>query len=366
MAGSTDKAVGNNVYTDLIMTRYPELFDERSGGKTNANMLRWTNLSDYNMAEHVNALQDAVMAIQRTLGELAQVPANPMDGSGNPITDPAAILNLAKSTTVDDRISSLESKDYVSEFDKRYGGPSWTFDDTQQVNPTIQQHRHLGSTSGVTGMPEKIVLTEEVQGKLPKANIDLSKTTTGITGADLFIEPTSNTKISAALDEKVSEVTGGTIQKDAVLTVQGKTNTRWTREFDSYDSSATGVTDYGTLLNRAAESGTLSAQYLLQGNLSGMYFGKYVAVVRLSTSALLASDVVEISAANASTNTTVSKTTLKGTDFASPNAYKTFYLVFDQNVPLELRVRKLTTATANKIRFDYAVVTPVHPAVFDK
>src|SRR5699024_2408229 len=143
-----------DIYTDLVLTRYPKSFDERSGAKANANFKRWTNLKDYNMAEHVNSLQDAVMSLQRLLGEMAQMPANPTNSAGKPITNPTELNTLAKTNTVKKRLDDLETKDWYSIFDKRYGGPTWKFTDGATQNPTIQQHQHLGSTSGIPGMPE--------------------------------------------------------------------------------------------------------------------------------------------------------------------------------------------------------------------
>ncbi|PFK99769.1 hypothetical protein COJ01_17000 [Priestia megaterium] len=367
--GSTANAVGNSIYPDLILTRFPQTFDERSGSKSNPNLLRQTNLKDYNMAEHVNSLQDAVMAIQRMLGEMAQMPAKPTDAQGNPITDPTALTNLAKTSTVKGRIDAIETHDWYADFDKRYGGDTWTYDENRTTNPTIQEHRHLGGASGIPGMPEKIVLTQEVQGKLPKANVDLSKTATGITGADVYVEPTSSTKISDAINDKISETTGGTISQTAQLKVLGKTNTRWTREFDSLDASTTGntsVQDGSTLLNKAIESGATAASDLLNVNLSGMYYGRYVAIVRLSASSLAAGAVVELSATNSSTGAVINKVTLNGDDFDTASKYKTFYLIFNHDGQTKLRVRKLSTTASVKVRFDYALVEPVHPAVFDR
>ncbi|MES9681810.1 hypothetical protein ABWK22_02595 [Gottfriedia acidiceleris] len=369
MAGSIANPVPNNIYEDLILTRFPETFDERSGGKLNQNLLRQTNLKDYNMAEHVNALQDAVMAMQRTLGELAQMPKNPKDANGNPITDPNELLNLKKTSTVKARIDTLETHDWYSEFDKRYGGPDWEFDDAQVTNPTIQQHRHLGSASGISGMPEQIDLTQEVKGKLPKANVDLTKTSKGITGSDIYVELTSDKKIADAINDTISETTGGTISKDGKLTVLGKTNTRWTREFDSSDASSTGnssVSDTKTLLGRAVESGDTAASDLLNTNLTGMYFGRYVAIVRLSASNLSVGSLVEITASNSSTNAVINKVTLSGSDFDATGQYKNFYLIFNHDGATNLKVRKLNTTSAAKVRFDYAIVEPVHPAVFDR
>ncbi|MEK1829017.1 hypothetical protein AAAC51_07660 [Priestia megaterium] len=218
-------------------------------------------------------------------------------------------------------------------------------------------------------MPEKIVLTQEVQGKLPKANVDLTSASTGITGKDILVEPTVNTKISDSLNAKIDEKTGGTIAKDATLTVLGKTNTRWTREFDYTDAASTGntsVQDSSTLLNRAVESGATSASDLLSVNLNGMYHGRYVAIVRLSASSLPSSGFVEISAANANGGSITNKITLTGSDFDAANQYKTFYLIFNHDGDTKLRVRKLTTTSTAKVKFDYAIVEPVHPAVFDR
>lgn len=369
MAGSTENAVGNNVYPDLVLTRFPESFDERGGSKNNPNLNRWTNLQDYNMAEHVNSLQDAVMSIQRALGELVQMPAQPKDVEGNPITDATELLTIKQTSTVKERIDAIETHDWYAEFDKRYGGPAWVFDDEAITNPTIQQHRHLGSSSGVQGMPEQIDLTEEVQGKLPKENMDLSNKPTGLTGKDLLVEPTVDTKISDAINDKISETTGGTIQAEASLTNYGKTNTRWLREFDSFDASIVGntiVQDPATLLNRAVESNATVSSDLLNTILSGMYFGRYVLTVRLSASSLSSNSIVELSAIDSNTNAVINTVTLDGSDFDNTNEYKSFYLIFNHDGRTNIRIRKLNTTSSVKVRFDYAIVQPVHPAVFDR
>ncbi|MEK1829018.1 hypothetical protein AAAC51_07665 [Priestia megaterium] len=121
MAGSIDNAVGNQIYEDLVLTRYPNNLDVREGTGANPNLIRWTNLKDYNMAEHVNALQDAVMAMQRMLGAKAQMPAKPTDSNGQPVTDSNALLNIAKTSTVKERIDAIETHDWYADFDQRYG-----------------------------------------------------------------------------------------------------------------------------------------------------------------------------------------------------------------------------------------------------
>lgn len=366
--GSNANAVQNNVYTDLEMTRYPEHLDAREGAQLNLNMQRWTNLKDYNMAEHINAVQDAILAVQRTLGKHVQIPANPVDAQGNPITSVTALNSLASNTTVSDRIDAIEQYDWYSVLDRRYGGPTWSFRNVGK-NATIQEHRHLGAASGIPGTPEKIVLTQEVTGLLPKGNINLTKTASGITGSDIFVEASSPEKISEALSDKLSETTGGQIQKDATLEVLGKTNTRWTREFDHTDASTAGntvVAEGKTLLGRAISSGAVSASNLLDKELTGMYFGRYVAIVRMSCTNLTSIEAVEISAINTTTNAVINSVTIKGSDFDAATNFKSFFLIFNHDGATKLRVRKLNTNTATTVKFDYALVEPVHPAVFDR
>lgn len=358
---------GNNIYQDLEMTRYPAAYDEREGAKLNMNMTRQTNLKDYNMAEHVNALQDAVMAVQRVLGEMVQVPADPKDLNGNPLTQDA-INALARVNTVKDRLNSIERHDWSATFDKRYGGPTWSYTEGGN-NATIQQHRHLGSASGIPGSPEKISLTQEVTGKLAKGNLNLAKSTTGLTGADVFVNASSDQKIADALNDKVSESQGGTIAQNATLNIIGKTNTRWTREFDTLDATGAGnstVPDGKTLLGTAVESGANAASTLLNQKITGMYYGRYVAIVRIASSSLTSAKVLEIAARDSFTNAELNSVTLSGTDFDKIGDYKTFFLIFEHKGATNLVINKLNTVPAARIRFDYAIVEPVHPAVFDR
>lgn len=365
--GSIANAVSNNVYKDLDMTRYPEYYDERSGAKFNEYMMPWTNLKDYNMAEHINVMQDAIMALQKTLGEMAQVPANPVDANGNPITSIEALRQIAATSTVKDRLNAIERYDWYAKFDKRYGGPDWVYRETGK-NATIQEHRHLG-TSTIPGTPQKISLTEEVTGLLPKANLNLSNSAAGITGSDILVQPDSGTKISQALNEKISEKTGGTIAKDAKLEILGKTNTRWTREFDIKDATGTGntlVADGNTLLGQSIQSGDKLASTLLKQPLTGMHHGRYVLIIRVLASAIPTANVLRIAAVDSVTNAEINAGVYSGDEFETANKYKTFYLIFDHNGKTNIVIEKLATTAAVKIRFDYAIVEPVHPAVFDR
>lgn len=371
LRNSTENAVGNAVFEDLEMTSYPKYKDSRmeseANGKLNLNLRRFENLKDYNMAEHINALQDTVLAIQRTLGTMVQVPYAPKDDAGNIITNEEDLINLAKNYTVKDRIDEIERFDWVAKFDKRYGGPTWKYDDVSNSNPTIQQHRHLGTDSDIPGMPQKISLTEEVQGLLPKENINLSRGEEGITGADICVDTSSSTKISESINDKISEKEGGVLDKNATLEIKGKMNTRWAREFDVEDAIGQGnskVSDKKTLLGIAMESHGTKSTVLLNESLSGMYHGTYVAVVRLSCSGRVSSNVAEIIALDANNSVTKS-IQLKGTDFPENRNYKDFYIVFENDGSTKLSIRKLNTSVDVRVRFDHVVVTSVHPAVFD-
>lgn len=370
LRNSTENAVGNTVFEDLEMTSYPKYKDSRTesevNGKLNPNLRRFENLKDYNMAEHINALQDTVLAIQRTLGTMVQVPYAPKDDAGNVITNEEDLINIAKNYTVKERIDELERFDWVTKFDKRYGGPTWKYDEASNVNPTIQQHRHLGTDSDITGMPQKISLEEEVQGLLPKDNVNLSRGENGITGADICVDMSSSKKISESINDKISEAEGGYIAKRAKLEVLGKINTRWAREFDAEDAIGQGnskVSDKKTLTGVAMESHDTKSTVLLNQSLEGMYHGSYVAIVRLSVSGRLSSEVVEIVALDLDNNI-VNRVQLKGTDFPENRGYKDFYMVFENDGNTKISIRKLNTSVGVRVRFDHAIITPVHPAVF--
>jgi hypothetical protein len=352
---------GNTVYTDLVMTRYPKQFDERSGPKDNPNMHRWTNLTDYNMAEHVNALQDAVMAMQRTLGEYPQLNTVVKDANGVVINDANTIAGIAAATNVKIRLDKLEAFSWAP-YDKRFGGATWD----AASGSTIQGHKHNGEGSN----PNKISLTAEVTGSLPVQNLDLTNGAKGLTGEAILLSKTSSTKISESLADKLSLTTGGSIAKDAVVVSKGKTQTRWNLEFD-YTDRVTGVgtrTDVVSTFGTAAYfSGTTKLTFL-QKEIENLYFGKYVLIVRASSSSLASEDVFEIAYENID-GTTIKKNVYKGSDFGVQNQYRQFYLPFDydtQGGKKQIRITKLASPTSAQITFDYALVTPIHPAIFDR
>ena len=332
------------------MTHYPKKIDSRAN---NLNMQGFLNVHDgnsttplskmYNMAEHVNALADAIMAVQRVLGIDPHINK---DGQPN-----------AKGT-LDGRIDSLEDP---ARYDLRYGGVNW--------NPvqTIVAHKH----TGVNGGPSKIHLTNEVQGTLRKTNIDLNHTT-GITAADLSMSSTDSKKINEVMGDKLSVTQGGTIQ--ANLSVTGKLQSRIQREWNHTDAqNGTSISTTATSSNRAFRgTGTAEVRFIYDG-IENFEYGKYIIGVRLRTSSRTSSDVAYVRLLNRIGGQWVENSSLRirGNEFAATGRFQTFYLVCDvegdsaDSFPA-IEIGKAATTSSINIDFDHAFITPVHPAVFDK
>lgn len=148
------------------------------------------------VAQHVNLLQNAVDAIQAVLG-----------------TSPAGIHDDVKSRIegVETNLSTHTSGD---DHDLRYGGSGWNpVDDI-----TIKSHQHNNTGSN----PNLISLTSHVTGTLPKGNIQISpyNNVNTLTGADIHVSTTSDTKINTALGNRLS-LTGGTITGNVTITAAG-------------------------------------------------------------------------------------------------------------------------------------------------
>lgn len=352
---STANAPQNSTYPDLSMTQYPAKIDSRVSTDPgyNPNMKGFVNVQDatattpldkmWNMAEHVNALADAVMAIQKVLGIMPQLDVN---GQAN------------TKGTVDGRIELLEDPD---RYDSRYGGTNWI------TTQTLVGHTH----TGVTGHPSKIDLSKEVQALLAKTNIDLT-TSTGLTGADISMSSQVSTKISDAVADKLSTTQGGTISAD--LSITGKLNTSIQREWDNTDVSDGSKLGsvYSTNSGVAYRgSGTAEVKFI-SDSLTGLEYGKYVVGARLRTSSLATEQVAYINVTNmvGGKSVTVSQP-INGTDFDSVNTFKMFYLVCTVEGDASSSISSITIAkdatnASINVDFDHAFIMPVHPAIFDK
>lgn len=316
-------------YSEYNLTRYPDAYDSRDN---NGNMKGFTNMQDYNMAEHVNALADSLMVIQRMLG-LAP------EGTHSNITT---------------RLNVLDQHNH----DSRYGGTGWI------TSQTLKGHTHTGAA----GHPSKINLAGEVQGKLAKASLDLS-VSTGLTGADIVMSPASSKKVSEAIDDKLSTSEGGQVQKN--LHVKGKFSSRFFREWDSEDASGSSITSYETKGNTAKRISGTAYQSFINENARDLEYGQYVVGVRLRTSSNTSSEVAHIRLySHLGGKYVAQEKKIYGTDFSAVGKWQTFYLVgtaegdSSTSSPI-VRVAKTSTATSVDVDFDHAYMMPVTPAVFD-
>lgn len=344
MARSENNAVGNTTYADLNMSFYPAKIDSRNQVDTgfNTNMSGYENMKDYNMAEHVNALADAVMAIQRVLGIN---PQKDKDGQDNP------------DGTVGGRIKMLEDP---TRLDERYGGVGW------DLSQTIVAHTH----SGGPGHPSPINLANEVQGLLAKINIDLSQST-GLTGSDLSMSPLKSTKLSDAISDKLSVTQGGTIHGN--VSVNGSLQSRITKEWTAIDfqngSIQSDVRSYSNIV--ATGSGTGEVRFM-DGSVGPLLSGKYVLGVRAKISSLVSENVMKLYFADLGESWVGRNLKyIQGTDFYEADKWQMFYMVFDHETLTEsgynhLHIWKTTTSANVTLSIDNAFIMPVHPAVFDQ
>lgn len=340
MARSENNPIAGKVtYPDLNLTQYPDTLDTRAN---NVNMKGFENLKDYNMAEHINALEDAVMAIQRALGIKPFINKDGID-----------------KTTVGQRIIDLENKDY----DPRYGGSGWI------TSQTLVGHTHTGQA----GHPSQIDLGTETAGTLSKSHLSFNNTTGGITGADISMSPTDNRKVPDVVNDKLSISQGGIVQKN--LTVQGQINSRLMKEWDA-DAAGAGtlVTDYSTMTNKLRRATGTGQVEFIWGDVPNLHFGKYVLAVRAKVSSLVTEEVLHLRAYNWYNDGYHLQNYLyiKGTDFDAVNQWKTFYLTFNNasdastTTGPHLHVWKCATTNNITLDFDNAFIVPTHTAVYDK
>ena len=345
---SEQNKIGNKQnYTDLNLTQYPNVVDTRIN---NLNMKGFTNIGegqvpDYVMAEYVNAAIDAIMAVERALGQTPMVPYD---------TPSESVLSTIETGTVAARMQRIEN----GLFDVRYGGAGWT---NIAGRPTLSSHNH----DGQNGHPGKINLQSEIEGLLKKINIDLTSET-GLTAADLFVSKTNLQKLDVALTEFLSKKTGGTIEGPVVLQKGFHSRTH-------YDATASELPMLsGTVLTQdatatdgnalVATSGGTSVPLLRMDSLKRqtLLFGKYLLMARVKISGAPNANVLRFQLGE-NVQTVHSSELSEG--------YATIYFVFEQNAttkPTELVLQKLATGSTVSISLDCISIEPIHPAILDR
>lgn len=336
-------------FQDLTMTQYPNALDTRTN---NTNMRGFVNIGeeavpDFVMAEYTNALIDAVRAIQRTLGVAPSV------YHGATSTErPQLIENF----TVAKRLSRIED----GLFDTRYGGQNWT---NSNPRPVINNHRHTGTN----GQPPRIHLTDEVIGLLRYQNINLSHTT-GLTGAQISLSPSNNTKIHEVISDLLSKSQGGTVTGDTIFT--GVVKTRTSIDATAVDivnkGQSTVVSDGGATSGRALSSTDTTAQRNIfrinSEETQHLLFGRYVMGIRIkkNSNRTSSSNILFIDGYNQQE---------RYTEEDIDGDYKTIYFVFEKNQynkSSNITVTKLSTASNLALIVDSYYITPIHPATLDR
>jgi hypothetical protein len=339
MARSESNAVPSKIfYPELNLTNYPDIVDTSTN---NNNMKGYENLKDYNYAEHINALADAVMAIQKVLGI-------------TPFLDKDGVDR----TTVNNRMAVIEAKDY----DPRYGGVGW------DPSQTLIGHTHTGGT----GHPAQVKLDTEVQGILPKSQLNFLYDSGGITGADLSLSNTDARRIPDVVNDKLSASQGGTIQRN--LEVKGQMQSRLYKEWDALNMAGSLITDYTSMTNQISRGSGVGQVQFLNNAVNNLHYGKYVLAVRARVSSLVTENVLELRWYDYLSNAWALNTSLylKGTDFNAVNEWQMFYLTFDHtgnavNSYGVFHVWKPTTTTAVlNVDVDCVYIMPTHPAVYDR
>ena len=337
-------------YKDLRMTQYPNALDTR---ENNANMRGFVNIGesdgipDFVMAEYTNALIDAVMAIQRTLGESPSVYYG---------ADLVEFNDLIENSTVDSRLTRIED----GLFDERYGGEGWA---DLPVRPTINNHSH----TGVNGQPPRIDLVDEVVGLLHYSNLNLDYQD-GLTGANISLSPYNATKLDVVVAGLLSKSEGGTVTGPTYFTGPVKTRTH-------IDATAVDITNKGQseiISDTMATSGraltttnTTSQKRLLTINANEkehLLYGRYILGLRVKKTLDTEESFSLLNVSMGSLSESFNQSNIG-------NDYKTIHYIFEHNhlnKNENLNVIKPTTIDAAEVRLDSYYITPIHPATLDR
>lgn len=343
--------IGNKQhYKDLNLSHYPTAIDTRIN---NTNMRGFVNVGeteaipDYVMAEYVNAISDATMAVERALG------VNPMVYYGATTVE---IPELIENTTVSDRITRIEN----GLFDVRYGGEGWVF---VPDRPTLNNHYHTGKN----GQPPQVRLESEVRGLLPYKNIDLNYQT-GLTGAHISVSTNNPTKISEALNDKLSKTEGGLVSGNVTFT--GVVKTRTSMDATAPDIVNQGnsrlVSDIDATASRSLSAGLGDSQSRLftinPDEKAHLLYGRYVLGVRVKKEFSYDDNIAILSCKLGG----LVEEFMEG-DIGSE--YKTLHFVFEQNPETKnqaIEVSKLPSTETQNILLDSYYITPIHPATLDR
>ena len=370
-------------YGDLGYTYYPAKIDSRdgidpntgvsdpSGFAINEDLELNVNYEDrgndpaaddyYVHAQDVNVLQDAIISLQRILGQMPHIRTD---------------VTINDVSTVSARIGKLES---MSRFDNRFGGTEWV----GGTSPTILSHTHTGGINDAA----KIELATMTSGELGKSNIQLDMIDPDpLTSKDIIFSPTNDTSIQAMLSRKLDMTTGGSIQKN--LVVKGNVVCRAFGEIDCADMSI--VHTGGGVPVKRTDSTSYGGRELLFQMGAGispstcsavsrfpLRYNEYSIIVRIkSSNATSTSNIFAIGVYGCGANgvdTQLMAQTIKCNQFSAVNKHQSFYFAVDHknlvanpaHKDLIVKVFYHGNGVAD-LSLDSITIMPVHTAVWDE
>ncbi|MEI4281658.1 hypothetical protein [Tetragenococcus halophilus] len=335
-----DKFTNKQNYKDLNMSLYPNFLDTR---KNNINMRGFTNIGeghipDYVMAEYVNAINDGLMGLQRSIGETPMV-----------YEEAENINETIENFTVSKRISRIEK----GLFDERYGGKGWKFTPTR---PTLNNHHHTGTGE----QPPQINLKDEVTSTLNRNNINLEQTVDGLLATEIIMSLSDKNTVAQSIEDKLSKSRGGTVKGDTAFT--GLLQTSTTRHLNPTNIKPAGATKASD--SKTASGYTLKAEKsgeMIDETLEGLEYGYYSVAFRLRTPTTLSSNESILIKAGGQTEKITSK------DLTSD--YKQFFIIVDinnKNKGQKISVNPTVKTNGHKVLLDNIVINPTHPAILDR
>lgn len=370
---------GNPVWNDLTLTNYPWYLDGRQSTldegsidpltgnpqfKVNVNFedrTRLTESKDYIVwANDVNALQEAIIGMQRVIGVV------PFGSRG--ADDISARIELIEDFIVMDRSIDVDGH---ANLDERYmwGGawPTNPLNATEYAAPiSIKTHRHDGTYQGAS----KISLYSEVTGLLGKANIDLtSGEASMVTAADIYMTTAKTQTINTALANKFDK-SGGTITGE--VNILGNFRSLTMAEIDAVATTkvvGADVTDINSYSGYARQGLSSNGTGVLSSLSIPFRYGKYVAAIRVK----VASNVSNASVASILIS---DGTTTHVTDSIVPSAlkstdYEMIYIEFEHKNRSGTSGKKNLSVVINfysgitHLSIDSIVIQPVTTALYD-
>jgi hypothetical protein len=371
----------NTHFADLGYTFYPVLIDSRNGidpetglqdltkFSVNEDLALNVNYEDrgsnptandyYVLAQDVNVLQDAVLSVERILGQMPHVRTD---------------VGTNDTTSVSERIAKLESS---TKYDARFGGAGWI----SGTSPTILSHTHTGGANDC----QKINLNTMTTGTISRLRLQLDAGVADpLTSEYIPYNSSGNTSIKTVIDNKLDKLSGGVMQGD--FTIQGNVTCRMFGEIDVVSLTGSGIN--ANLAQNVSDNAAYCGQAKYFPKAAGIpstavfscsfpvRYNEYSVIVRAKTDYIGSPAAVAridiYGSGLAAGDTELMSQFIQSNEFTAENEYQTFYFTVnhkrlntsavDKN--LYVKIRYQGNGIAN-VWFDSITVMPIHTAIWD-